>query len=211
VRIRCLLAAATIFVGVSGCSSPQSGTPTTSERQTETSSPTTKPTKSSDAAPDLPHHDAPKVDSPLKADKFVADPCSVFTPEQLREYRVGTGKPNSDKLGKTCTWKTEDSGGVDIGWDDLYGQGLSRVYHEKSNGKYAFFDVLPDIEGLPAVSYDQLDNRKMGICTVSVGVSDQVSLMVSIGLSTAKRGTVHPCEVAATVAADAVKSMKAGA
>lgn len=148
--------------------------------------------------------------SPLKADKFQSDPCSVFTPEQLREYGVGPGAVTTDEAGKVCSWETNDEGGIDLGWDDLIGTGLSRVYKGHKNGKYAFFDVLPDIEGLPAVSYDQKDQRKQGICTVSVGVSDQLSFMVSIAQSASKQGTRPPCEVAATVAADAVRSMKAG-
>ncbi|MBC6449104.1 DUF3558 domain-containing protein [Actinokineospora xionganensis] len=210
-RTRCLLAIATIFIGISGCASPEPGTPIASNPPSETSSATAKPTKSTDPAPDLPSHGAPKVKSPLKTDKFEADPCAVFTDEQLGKYGVGTGTADSDKLGKSCTWKTEDSGTILLAWDNLFGRGISRIYQGQENGKYAFFDVLPDIEGFPAVSYGARDNRPMGICSVSIGVSDQVSLMVTLAQSTSKQGTAHPCEVAARVAADAVTSMKAGA
>lgn len=210
-RIRCTVAAATVLISVSACNSTQPGTPVASNGQAETSTPSTEPTKSTAPNTDLPAHGAPKVASPLRTDKFEADPCSVFPQQKLTEYGVGKGEVTSDTFGKVCSWETAEAGGIELGWDTLVGGGLSRIYHKNKNKDYVFFNVLPDIEGFPAVSYGFMDNRKVGICTVSVGVSDDRSFMLTLGLSKSKRQTHDPCGVATTVAADAVKSMKAGA
>lgn len=209
-RIRSTLAVAAILVGVSACDSTQPGTPVVPSGSASTSSPTAKPTESSAPTSGLPAG-VPKVSSPLKTDKFEADPCSVFTQEKLREYGVGQGEVDTDRLGKVCTWKTDEAGGIDLGWDTREGRGISRFYLGNKEKTYAFFDVLPDIEGFPAVSFDYKDFRKDGICTVAVGVSDDRAFMLSLGLSASKRRTHDPCGVAATIATDAVKSMKAGA
>lgn len=210
-RIRCALAATAVLIGVSACDSTQPGTPVASSGQAETSAPSTKPPKSTTPATGAPAHGAPKVPSPLQTGKFEADPCSVFPQEKLTEYGVGQGTVSSDEFGKVCSWETAEAGGIELGWDTLVGGGLSRNYHKNKSGGYAFFDVLPDIEGFPAVSYGFMDNRKDGLCTVSIGVSDDRSFMLTLGLSASKRSTHDPCGVAATVATDAMKSMKAGA
>lgn len=210
-RIRFALAVAAVLIGVSACDSTQPGTPIAASGSAETSSTTAKPTESSAPTSDLPAHGAPKVSSPLKTDKFETDPCSVFTQEKLREYGVGQGEVNTDRLGKVCTWTTDEAGGIDLGWDTLEGRGITRFYLGNKNKAYAFFDVLPDIEGFPAVSFSTKDFRKDGICTVAVGVSDDRAFMLSLGLSASKRQTHDPCGVAATIAADAVQNMKAAA
>lgn len=210
-RIRHILACGVAIVGLAGCTSPQIGAPVESSSRPETSAPTEKPTKSSDPVSDLPSHGAPKVESPLETAKFQPNPCAIFTEDQLREYGVGAGKLATDPLGKICTWKSSESGSFDLGWDVKTGRGLSGVYHQKQVGKYKFFEPLPDIEGLPAVALGVADTRRAGVCSISVGVSDTVSFLVSLAQSAAKQGTRSPCDVAATIAADAVKNMKAGA
>ncbi|WP_228769977.1 DUF3558 domain-containing protein [Actinokineospora alba] len=209
--MRIALAVVAVLIGVSACESSQSGTPIASKGSGETSPSSAKPTKSSEPTSDLPAYGAPKVSSPLKTDKFETDPCSVFTQEKLREYGVGQGEVNTDEGGKVCTWETDDAGAIDLGWDTLKPRGITRFYQGNKNKDYAFFDVLPDIEGFPAVSYSTKDYRRDGICTVAVGVADNRMFMVSLALSKSKRQTHDPCGVAATVATDAATSMKAGA
>lgn len=210
-RMRHILACGVAIVGLAGCTSPQIGAPVESSPRPETSTPTKKPTKSSDPVSDLPSHGAPKVKSPVETAKFQPDPCAIFTEDQLREYGVGAGKLDTDPLGKICTWETADSGSFDLGWDVTTGRGLSGVYHQKQTGQFTFFEPLPDIEGLPAVAVGVVDTRSAGVCSISVGVSDTVSFLVSLEQSASKQGTRSPCDVAVTIAADAVKNMKAGA
>ena len=42
--------------------------------------------------------------------------------------------------------------------------GLSADYRAQDDGEWAYFDVLPPIDGFPAVARDITDNRDNGTC-----------------------------------------------
>ena len=88
--------------------------------------------------------------------------------------------------------------------------GLSAEYRANNDGKWAYFDELPPIDGLPAVARDISDDRENGGCPVVVGVSDELTFEVDLQLSQSNVGEKEPCEVAADVAGMAVETMKAG-
>jgi hypothetical protein len=196
---------------VAGCTTTSRGDPapaTTTEVSTVNS---TAPSSEED---DLPSHGAPKVDDPLDTTRFQQDPCLALTAEQAQDELnlPPQGEPEEIALGKGCEWFNPDTRGrVIIGFLTGNPRGLSGFYDAKQQGKYAYFNELPPIEGYPAIAIDIEDRRPRGICIVDVGVTDQFVFDVYLQLSQANVGNVEPCELAAEVAGKALRTMKEGA
>jgi uncharacterized protein DUF3558 len=148
----------------------------------------------------------------LDTDRFPQDPCQALTADQARSLGFSPeGKPRTAPLGKACTWENPESRGlVEIHLLDGNPNGLSGEYQANKDGKYAYFNPLPPIEGYPAVTTDIVDDRAAGRCTVVVGVSDEVTFEVPIRLSTVNVGHKDPCQIATMVAGMALKTMKGG-
>lgn len=203
------LAAAGCSTSEQGQPRPGGGTSTTAESTTDASSPA--PSPSGPASSDLPSDGAPKVEDPVEADRFAQDPCAVFTQAQATELGVGhPGKPRDSPLGTACTWRNDGGGVIEFLWADKDPRGLSGPYKANKAGKYAYFEVLPDVAGLPAVAYDVVDTRAGGRCAVSVGLSDELMFSIVLTQSHSKVGSVEPCAVAADVAGKAVRTIKGG-
>jgi hypothetical protein len=114
-------------------------------------------------------------------------------------------------LGNACEWNNPNgTGSATIHFSDKDPRGLSAVYQANEDGKYAYFDVLPPIEGYPAVASDVIDDRDGGRCIVAVGVSDEVTFEALITLSLENIGNKDPCQSAAMVAGMALQTMKKG-
>ncbi|MGQ0837710.1 DUF3558 domain-containing protein [Actinokineospora sp.] len=209
-----ILCAALGMTTLTGCTTDQPGqaipgdTPTVSTRPSSTPE---SPTTTSNNPAELPSDGAPKVQNPIQTTKFEQDPCLVFTQTQTAKLDVRSpGTPGPSPLGKACIWRNDDRGRVEIVWATGVSRGLSAVYKANKAGKFLYFEVLPSIEGLPAVAYDVVDLRPEGHCGVTVGVTDKLTFSVLLAQSQSKVGTADPCSVAALVAAEAVKTMKAG-
>jgi uncharacterized protein DUF3558 len=196
-----------VFV-VTGCTTTSPGEPLPASNG-ETSS-SDSPPSSNGGGQELPFAGAPKVDDPLDTTRFQQDPCQALTPDQAQSLGFPTeGKPRTAPLGKACTWENPESRGlVEIHFLDGNPSGLSGEYQANTDGKYAYFDPLPPIEGYPAVATDIVDDRDAGKCTVVVGVSDEVTFEVPIRLSTVNVGHKDPCQIAAMVAGKALQTMK---
>ncbi|WP_328608230.1 DUF3558 domain-containing protein [Amycolatopsis sp. NBC_00345] len=158
----------------------------------------------------LPHSGAPKVDHPLPESVLSGDPCQgALTPDQLKQI-LGTapqGKPDSTAgLGPDCDWHADAA--VSVSYTTQDHQGLSAAY-KNAKPKVTLWRVLPPIQGFPAVGYADKQGEKTGdICTVSVGVADDLSFNATLQLSYAKRGKADPCELAARVADMVVTNLR---
>jgi hypothetical protein len=148
----------------------------------------------------------------LDTTKFQEDPCLSLTPEQS-EVTFGlspTGRPFRATLGNGCEWKNDTSWGeAEISFLTGNPRGLSAEYAVDNEGKWAYFEQLT-VEGLPAVARGQADVRAEGECAVVVGATDEVTFEVRIQQSRNNVGKGDPCDVAADVAGEAVKTMEAG-
>jgi hypothetical protein len=167
---------------------------------------------SNNSGQELPFAGAPKVDDPLDTTRFQRDPCQALNTEQVQSLGFSTdGEPRDAALGKACTWKNPGTQGLaEVHFLDRNPNGLSGEYQANEDGKYAYFNPLPPIEGYPAVATDIVDDRDSGGCTVVVGVSDKVTFEVSLRLSQENIGHKDPCQVAAMVAGLALQTMKKG-
>jgi hypothetical protein len=207
---RLLLGAAAVVL-VAGCTTSTTGQATSvpgGGPDASTGSSTTTPENSDD----LPTNGAPKVDDPLDTAKFQDDPCLTLTSDQS-EGTFGlspTGRPTSSELGEACEWTSaETQAEVEVTFLDKDPRGLSAEYAVNDEGRWVFFEPLT-VEGYPAVARGLADRRPDGICTVVVGASDEIAYAVTVQQSEDRVGTVDPCEVAANVAAETVKTIQAG-
>jgi hypothetical protein len=197
-----------LLVLASGCTTTSQGEPGPAPTS---SSPGTAP-ESTEPSDELPTDGAPAVPNPLDTRTFQQDPCQMLTSTQSQELNVGTaGKPYDEVLGKGCEWRNEDTrGSATLAFLDKDPRGLSALYRADKEGKWAYFEELPSIEGFPAVIRDIIDRRPDGSCSLVVGVSDEIAFGTVLQLSTANVGKKDPCEVGAQVAGMALQTMQSG-
>jgi hypothetical protein len=191
---------------LAGCTTTSQGEPTP-ETTTSTDSSFT------DHNDDLPTNGAPKVDNPLDATRFEQDPCATLTVKQATDLNVPTtGEPTDIVGGVGCEWANRETRGwVLVGFFTDSDNGLSAIYAANERGDLAFFEPLPDINGHPAVATDIDDRRARGICTVLVGVTDELVMQISVRLSEANADEKDSCEVTVDVADVALQTLEEGA
>ncbi|WP_409466737.1 DUF3558 domain-containing protein [Amycolatopsis sp. GA6-003] len=198
-----MAAAAAAAVFVAGCSS---------------SSPSGLPAgQTSAAGKALPYAGAPKVENPLPASVLSSHPCdSAFTPEQVGRIlgKEEQGKhADNPALGAQCHWANSESGSaLSVLYVTEVSDGLSAVY-ASSKPQSTVWRPLPNVRGLPAVAHSAYGPQgDKSFCQVSVGISDNHDVDVSVTLSPAKIGVVSPCDVTAQVSAMVVANLmqKAG-
>ncbi|WP_154676355.1 DUF3558 domain-containing protein [Amycolatopsis benzoatilytica] len=173
--------------------------------------PAPAPSTSSSPSGDLPPYGgAPKVDNPLPDSVLSGSPCEALTPQQISK-NFGTdvtGEPSSSPLGTKCTWSAPDGGPVlVIFYTTKQKQGLSIVY-KQVKPQMKRFDVLPPIQGFPAVAYDKSPGPMSPGCQVAVGLSDTLEFEAGLELGEANRGKADACDLGADAAADAVTTIK---
>lgn len=202
------LALGLLLVLTSGCTTTSQGEPSPAPTS---SRPGTAP-ESTEPSEELPTDGAPAVPNPLDTSTFQQNPCQMLTSAQSQELNVGTsGKPYDEALGKGCEWRNEDTqGSATLAFLDKDPRGLSALYRADKEGKWAYFEELPSIEGFPAVIRDIIDRRPEGSCSLVVGVSDEIAFGTVLQLSTANVGKKDPCAVGAQVAGMALQTMQSG-
>lgn len=201
-----LVASCTTTTPGQATSSPGDPPDTSTKTSTET---TSDPPSNSD---DLPTAGAPEVDEPLDTSKFQEDPCLSLTLEQSEGIFGfnGPGELSDGALGKSCDWRNRDTRSAgSISFLDKDPRGLSGEYEANEDGRWDVFEELPPIEGYPAVVRSVGDDRPNGICTVVVGASDEIAFQAWVRLSESNVGEKDPCDVAADIAGEAVKTMQA--
>jgi hypothetical protein len=158
---------------------------------------------------------APKVKTPLDTAKFQAAPCSVLTSAQVQSVGI-TASPDKSSvaaaLGPGCSWQQNDGGtGFSVQFITSNPKGLSTLYAQKdslNNGGY--FIPIADIQGYPAVLYDQVDDRSSGTCGVAVGVSDSLDYSVALTSATTAPSRSNPCPVAEKIADLVMTTLRGG-
>lgn len=197
---------------LAGCTITSHGEPTP-ETTTSAGTDSAPPSSSTGDSDDLPTNGAPKVDNPLNTTRYQEDPCATLAASQATDLNLpATGERTSIARGVGCEWANRDTRGYAlIGFLTDIHSGLSSAYATNEAGDFAYFVPLPDINGYPAVAADVEDRRARGICTIVVGVTDQLVSQVTVRLSAANVGKKDPCEVTAEVAGMALETMEEGA
>ena len=117
--------------------------------------------------------DAPRVPAPLKVDGLAADPCKALAPEQVSQLGMAApGVRGDTPVGPKCTWSGQayPTNTMAIGFATANDLGLTNVYRGKST--QAYFEPST-IDGYPTVYAAPSDERAVGTCDLSVGVTDQ--------------------------------------
>ncbi|MFC6871039.1 DUF3558 domain-containing protein [Haloechinothrix salitolerans] len=163
----------------------------------------------------------PKVDDPLDVEPFLDRPCELVDPAALS--KVGNFKPGSADVdskaakkltGPSCSWHAKGSGpdaGLAIGTvhrDNGTG-GIKGVYAGKEQG---FIERLEPVEipghpGYPAAYAGGEDEFSRGRCPLAVGITNDLSIMVSI---TDRAHPERACSAVLKVAASALEALKKG-
>lgn len=200
VRLAWLVAvlAAIAVVAVVGCTSERNGDP--AARPTTGSSETSQ----SDGAP--------RVDEPLDATGFMAQPCAVLSQQQLAEFSVTRpGLPTTtgavaENVGPFCTWHDDPDLGSTIGVGLLPGNkhGLADTY--RGRAQFEHFEPTT-VDGYPAVYANSPDLRSEGSCGITVGISDTLAFNASEQGQLDAEGA---CEKAKQVASAALATLKGG-
>ncbi|WP_084470465.1 DUF3558 domain-containing protein [Amycolatopsis benzoatilytica] len=127
----------------------------------------------------------PPVPSQLKVDKFLADPCSMLTAQQLSTLKLSKPERDSNSTGISCAWQFGD-GYTNLSASFLTSvpNGLTNAYSQKAAGYYAsgYFEPT-SINGFPAVLADSRDRRDQGHISMLLGLSDKTEMLILIQAS----------------------------
>lgn len=144
---------------------------------------------------------------------LAGDPCDgALTPAQLTEIlnQQPPGKHNDDpSLGPACQWPNSETGAlVTVAYTTKVTDGLSTLY-ANTKPKATVWRPLPLIQGFPAVAHSTFSQQgSKSFCQVSVGISDQTTVDVSVGLGETAVGKKDPCDVTTTVAGMVVTNLR---
>ncbi|MFD2471390.1 DUF3558 domain-containing protein [Amycolatopsis silviterrae] len=136
----------------------------------------------------------PKVPSPLPTKDLIANPCSVLNAAEAEQ--VGLKYPGEKSTGvlNGCRWTSSGSNQNFVNNTPIEEnkRGISDIYDQKA--KQAYFEPTT-VNGYPAVFAGTEDSRANGICTLWVGVTDQlaVSVLPNISMGSNKK---DPCSIA---------------
>jgi Protein of unknown function (DUF3558) len=150
------------------------------------------------------------VSHPLDTTAFQKTPCSVLTAAQLTQFNIGTQgqQDSSAPLGPACNWN-DDTGPSNMTLGVIIvtqGQGLAGIYSQKST--YPVFQPLANVGGYPAVIALTADGRSQGLCQVSVGVTNNVLVEVSVALRAGAPDVSNPCPRNQNIATAVVQTLK---
>ena len=191
-----LLAAVSVL---SACSSPtRTGTPSVAGTPTATTANGTQ--------------QAPRVPAALPVDAILADPCTALSAAQADTIGlVSQGAPQNLSGAKFCAWKsaTSPSNQVSISPVPENKNGLSDTYSISVAKKYKIFQPTT-VDSYPAAYSDPVDGSLDGSCSLWVGVTDQLAVMVIAQIGTGVNKS-NPCPVAAKVGAAMIEHLKGAA
>jgi hypothetical protein len=200
-----------VVLGLAGCTTSDAGTPKPGRDSSRSTAPTgTGPSESSAPSSEEDTYGAPRVESPLDATKFLADPCAVLTPAQLPTFGVSqpgrgdTGSEIAKTVGPLCIWTADPAvdSTISVAWQSGNKNGLADLYRLRDRSEY--FEETA-VGGYPAVFNDAIDSRAEGYCTISVGISDALTFTAS---ETGKLDADGACARAEQVAMAAIATLK---
>jgi uncharacterized protein DUF3558 len=202
-RTSALLAIVVMALAVGGCSETTTGAATTGN--SVAARPTTTP-------PPEDRHEAPRVANPLDATRYLTQPCAAIS-AMLRQKLTIPGQGEADTtsaIGRdspACRWSNQatviDGESVSVaflgnkhGLADLYRQ--QEIYHDNKYWEET------TVEGYPGVFHDGVDSRSAGQCTLAVGVSDALAVLVDESGELGMRS----CERVKQVSAAVIQTLK---
>lgn len=172
------------------------------------------PEKTQPATTSTAQNAAPKVDSPIDTTLAQEQPCSIVSLQQIgslgstpREAKSNT----SDPLGPLCDWIFASGQGRITGqFVTANKDGLGSLYAKQSAGSLTKFEPVESVAGYPAVIYSNSTVNRSGLCTLAVGVRNNITYTVVAQLGTEDPNRDDPCSVAVKVAEFAVENMQGG-
>ncbi|MGB3441835.1 MAG: DUF3558 domain-containing protein [Actinophytocola sp.] len=189
-------------IGLAACTTTAAGNPIPDQVKSG-HAPTSEPPSTDENPPgdELPSDGAPKVENPLDVSHFEQNPCDALTPQQANTLNVeATGTRADTNFGNGCMWRNPETGGsAIISFLSKAKRGLSDTYRSNKNGEFKYFEPIDDIEGFPAVAWDTDSESPTNQCSVTVGITDQLSMQTLTELSSDNIGQKDPCEVGVTV------------
>ncbi|MFB9929254.1 DUF3558 domain-containing protein [Amycolatopsis halotolerans] len=157
-----------------------------------------------------PYGGAPKVENPLPDSVLSGSACDALNSQQIH-VNFGAdlvGKPEDGPLGPKCTWSDHQGGSMlTIFYTTKQREGLSIIY-KQVKPQMKRFDVLPPIQGFPAVAYDPKPGPRTDGCQIAVGLSDTLEFEVGLDLGLSNSGKADACGLAADVTGDVVTTLK---
>jgi hypothetical protein len=182
---------------LSGCNSSTTGQPAAKTSASATSG--------------LPTDGAPAVVDPLTNTASVeTDPCSAMTVAGVESIggKVESTRVNDLSLGKSCVWIfAEFAGTVSAGMVVGNKDGLSSLYYQSKHGGLTTFKPVAPIKGYPGVIYENGGEGK-GVCTLAVGVRDDLVYTITNQLRTGNPYLADPCGLNTKVAELAIQRLK---
>lgn len=199
-------------IGLAACTTTAEGNPIPDQvNSTEASTPDDPSTNDDPPPDDLPSDGAPKVENPIDATHFEQNPCDALTRTQANTLNVDpTGTRADTSFGNGCLWRNPETGGSAlISFLSKGERGLSDTYRSYHDGDFEYFEPIADIEGFPAVAWDTDSKKPANDCTLTIGLTDQLTVHVVTELSRDNVGQKDPCEVGAKVADEFLTTIKA--
>ncbi|WP_336158208.1 DUF3558 domain-containing protein [Amycolatopsis sp. VC5-11] len=197
-KSRTLLPVAAAGLLLAACSTPTGGAP----------SPATSPPESSPNSPSLPYAGAPKVENPLPDSVISGSPCDALTPEQVKADvgHAADGQPDTlPGSGPSCNWFNSAGANLAVFFTNKRHEGLS-PYYSQTRKQMKRFDVLPPIQGYPAVAYSDKPGPVSSFCQVAVGIADTADFVV--GVHVGDESTADACPVATQIAGQVLTNLK---
>lgn len=202
-------------LALAGCSGSADGSaqPVHSTQQTTATGQNTESSGSQEtnlpgsSEENLPQNGAPAVKKPLDASMLKDDLCDSITDKQAKQFSGEFVGSEMDDKGY-CTWTYDKDPfrlgfiGGKLGLDD--NNGLSAYYKSEQATKS---DPVDPVNGYPAVQYD-LELETEGNCAIVVGVRDDLTYRVLVGLEPEHPSYDEPCEVAREFAGFVVDNLK---
>lgn len=199
-------------MGLAACTAPAAGNPVPDQvNSTEAPTSETPSTGENPSDDELPSDGAPKVENPIDVRHFEQNPCDALTPQQANKLNVeATGTRADTSFGNGCMWRnTETGGSAIISFLSKAKRGLSDTYRSHENGEFEYFEPIDDLEGFPAAAWDTDSATPVNQCSVTVGITDQLSMQTLTELSRDNVGQKDPCEVGVTVTGEFLTTIKA--
>jgi hypothetical protein len=195
---------------LAGCSAKEGGIATAAPPAENPSD--TSPTASSRTVPGG-SGNAPKIENPLDASKYLTQPCAVLSPAQLQAFKITKpGTPHVDdpvakQAGPYCGWRSDDAipFGFDVGFLTGNKNGLSDTLEGGKKAFPGYFEPT-EVEGYPAVFNDVADRRPTGACNITVGISENLAFRAQ---EQANKSTgARSCDGAKQLAAAVIQTLR---
>ncbi|MFD2469489.1 DUF3558 domain-containing protein [Amycolatopsis silviterrae] len=163
-----------------------------------------------------PRFGAPPVPAPLDASPLEKNPCAAMSPDQVASlgapFKNNDPKPD-DYTGPSCNWEFATSPASSVGGtlatkDPGHG-GISGIYSKKQSGGVTKFEPFT-VNNYPGVIYDPASNSPAGLCTMVVGLRDDLGYVIDVSLDGLKNPFADSCEVGKKVAGYVVQYLQKG-